>query len=125
MIDADAPTSEVARMLHGPNPPEIEWRHFLLSRAAEKDRDFPGALAEARRAVMLDPDQPDDRARLASLLARAGMSGDAIREWREVLRIDPQDREAHRALVPLLEQQGAIEEARRHRDWAERLKPRS
>jgi Flp pilus assembly protein TadD len=122
MLDNDAPRRELAPVLErATDAPEMEWRYFLLSRLAERYGDLGLALATARRAVALDPDQPDDVARLAELLARAGDRAAAIATWREVLRIDPQDRAAHLALAQLLDQAGDGAGAAVHRGYASRI----
>jgi tetratricopeptide (TPR) repeat protein len=121
MLDGGAPRDEIARTLQGgANPPELEWRHYLLSRLAEREGDRDGALVEVLRALALDPDQPDDRARLATLLEARGDLQGAMAAWREVLRIDPQRREAHRSLALLYLGTGDPEAAARHREWSDR-----
>ena len=47
------------------------------------------AIAHFQEAVRLAPEQPDIRLHLAITLRRAGRPAEAIREYREILRIDP------------------------------------
>jgi thioredoxin-like negative regulator of GroEL len=52
-------------------------------------RTLPDAIAHFERAVRLAPQHADIRHHLAITLRRAGRHSDALREYREILRIDP------------------------------------
>lgn len=51
--------------------------------------DYPGALAELRAAVDLDPAKPMIRLDLAKVLAEAGRAQEAQAQYEEVLKIQP------------------------------------
>jgi predicted Zn-dependent protease len=64
----------------------------------ETKGNLDGALEKYRAAVELDPSQTVFRRNLALLLCRLGRWQEGIRQLREVLKNDPADTEATRAL---------------------------
>jgi Flp pilus assembly protein TadD len=69
----------------------------------EKEGKLPGALEKYRQAVKLDPYRTILRRNLALALCRLGRWNDGILELREVLKQDPADTEATKALYIALE----------------------
>lgn len=69
----------------------------------EEDGDLPGALEKYRAAVRLDLYRTEFRRNLALALCRLGLWDEGIAELREVLRRDPGDLEATKALYIALE----------------------
>jgi DNA-binding winged helix-turn-helix (wHTH) protein len=66
------------------------YAHTLSCRIkATYDWDFAGAEKECRRAVELDPDDPDARRELAMLLNSVGRQDDALAEMEQALTIAP------------------------------------
>ena len=56
------------------------------------------AISEYRRALALDPDEPDTHLGLAEAYRRKGLLSETERELREALRLDPEHQEARLAL---------------------------
>jgi tetratricopeptide (TPR) repeat protein len=69
----------------------------------EKAGDVAAALEKYRAAVELNPFQPVLRRNFALALCRLGRWEEGIAELREVLRVDPEDTEATKALYIALE----------------------
>jgi tetratricopeptide (TPR) repeat protein len=69
--------------------------HMMLGHALEMAGDTPGAVAEYRRALEIQPGRRDVRRRLAMALVRAGdpEGGDLVEE---LLAEDPEDEELER-----------------------------
>jgi tetratricopeptide (TPR) repeat protein len=57
--------------------PEPGTVHFRVALALQAHGDLLAAEAEVRRALAIDPDQPEAHATLGELLARSGRTGDA------------------------------------------------
>jgi tetratricopeptide (TPR) repeat protein len=78
------------------------------------------AEAAIREAIRLAPDYLPARRRLAALSMRQGPAA-GIGAYREVLRIDPLDAEAHRRLADLYESIGMTEVSILHRVYLKQL----
>jgi tetratricopeptide (TPR) repeat protein len=73
----------------------------------EKSGQYEAALARYRAASDLDPFNAGFRRNLALCLCRLGRWKEGIAELREVLRLNPDDADATRALYLALDQPGA------------------
>ena len=74
------------------------YAQFMLGRHLETADDIPGAIAAFKRAAQLDPKSSDVVAELAGLYMRQSRLDEAIAAGDEALKIDPDNREAHRVL---------------------------
>ncbi len=74
------------------------YAQYMLGRHLETADDIPGAVAAFRRAAQLDPKGADVVAELAGLYMRQSRLDEAIAAGDEALKIDPDNREAHRVL---------------------------
>ncbi len=64
--------------------------HTNLGRALAMQRNLPAAMAEFERAVQVNPDFPTAHHYLGdALYFGQGRTADALAQWREVLRLDP------------------------------------
>ena len=88
----------------------------------QQDRRTEGRAA-LEKAVKLDPDVPELHNYLGGLLAAAGDSAGAEREFREAVRISPGIAEWRANLGGLLASKGQIPEARWQFEHSARLKP--
>jgi tetratricopeptide (TPR) repeat protein len=79
----DIATAELGRLLAGATNDPALWR--LMARARDEDRDLPGALAAARRAVALRPDDDANLVTLGALLIRPGLPAADQAEGRRLL----------------------------------------
>ncbi len=59
---------------------------------------WPDAIPECREAIRLRGDYLEARLMLANALGQLGRIGDSVREYEEVLRLDPNQMQAHYAL---------------------------
>jgi hypothetical protein len=122
LTEAGGAGLEVERLVLPGNPgPDLAPRHLAIALWQGSRGNFPDAVAAAGRATLLDPDGADAWAVLASALEAQRDDLSAIGAWREVLRIQPQDRSAHAALASLLSRQGQVRSAALHRDYVDRL----
>lgn len=71
-------------------------------------------VAEARAAVARAPTDPALRVRLGQLAREGGLPDEAESAWREALRLDPSQLQAHRALAALYFEADRRAEARPH-----------
>ena len=62
-------------------------------------RDYARAIELCKRALALNPDAHNARVNLGRCYDRLGRKGDAVREWREVLRRKPDHKAALKALT--------------------------
>jgi tetratricopeptide (TPR) repeat protein len=77
--------------------------HYNLGKALEVlPGRMPGAIAEYRSSLRIDPDHADVHTNLANALAAAGRVPEAIREYREALRTEPNRVEPHNDLANAL-----------------------
>jgi predicted Zn-dependent protease with MMP-like domain len=81
------------------------------------------AAGELRRAVELDPDDPEFHARLAEAYFRGCRFDEAREEARRALECDESSPDAHQIHALLLERQGKLDEADEHLDRARSLDP--
>lgn len=97
--------------------------HVLRGLAAEARGDLAAALAEYRRAVLLDPDNADLRQGLGLALAGAGDVAAAVAEYRAAVGLAPDNALARFNLAGGLLAAGAVEEARAELERAVALAP--
>lgn len=83
----------------------------LAIRTAQRCRDWHDPASLARATVTASPRSWRAHYMQASVLVGQGRAGDAEREYREVLRIDPRITDASRALAGLLVARGALDDA--------------
>lgn len=95
----------------GPNPRDEAESHFLLAYAYAQIGMTASALAEAHRAVMLDPNYVEPHELLGTLSANRGALEDAVKEFRKVIELYPEHLEARMNLANVLLQQGRYDEA--------------
>jgi tetratricopeptide (TPR) repeat protein len=74
------------------------YSQFLLAHRLEDDNNADGAIAAYRRAMTLDPKAAEIVAALADLYMRQERAEEAIATAEQALKIDPENREAHRIL---------------------------
>jgi tetratricopeptide (TPR) repeat protein len=82
--------------------------------AMEKSGDVRAALAKYRAALDLDPTGTGFQLNYGLALCRLGRWEDGIAELREVLRLDPDNHEAAKALYIAMDQAKAQRDARKH-----------
>ena len=91
---------------------------------ASNERDaITKAMADAARAVELDPTSVDAKMSLATVLQLTGRNGAAVDELRQVLAQQPMNDEAHRELADILRTEGNPDEARREYQRAIDIRP--
>jgi hypothetical protein len=73
--------------------------HLMLGRTLLREDDLVGALREFRVAAHLNPNRVDARLQAAETLGRLGRVDEAIEEYQRILRIEPMNPRAHRALA--------------------------
>jgi tetratricopeptide (TPR) repeat protein len=74
------------------------YDEFLLARHLETADDVDGAIAAYKRAIELDPVSADIVAELSALYLRQSRLNDATTAADQALKIEPDNREAHRVL---------------------------
>jgi tetratricopeptide (TPR) repeat protein len=72
------------------------YEQFLLARHFEASDNVDAAVAAYKRAMQLDPDAADIPAELAGFYMRQNRAQDALTAAEQSLKIDPENREAHR-----------------------------
>lgn len=99
--------------------------HQLLSQAVglRADGHFPDAVRDLRRAVSLNPDNPNLHHELGTTFLMIGNWDSARVEMLETLRHDPNDADAHNALGFAYEKLGEIRPALDQYRIASRLDP--
>lgn len=98
-------TAEYRRIIqadpnYAPARIQLAWTLYGL-------KDNAGALAEAREAVRLDS-SGETHFLLATALDQAGQTDEAYREYKEALRLDPENPSAHNDLGVLLLRRGDV-----------------
>jgi Flp pilus assembly protein TadD len=122
LMEGGGSVGDVPALLGAGQPgPDLAPRPLALALWAGSRRDFGAAVAEGRRAAELDRDDPDALAVLASALEASSQPQAAIDAWREVLRIQPQDRASHEALAALYRRTGDAAAEAFHREYVARL----
>ncbi len=86
--------------------------HVRLAEIYERQHRTNASLAERRRAVATNPEDPSLVADLGEALARAGEVDDALATLRRAVAANPRSHRAWYLLGALAEQRGAREEAR-------------
>jgi tetratricopeptide (TPR) repeat protein len=103
----------------------LDGRHAMayenLSRLHMNDGNLEDAVTYARRALELEPDNPEFRYTLALHLVQSGRLDEGIRYLEEVVRVLPSHHRAHYNLGRALMQTGELEKGRAHLAEAERL----
>lgn len=97
--------------------------HLLMGTALMETRDFPGAVAELRKALALNPDLPTLRTVYARALLGSGDQESAVRELQRALLAAPNDFEANLTLGALLRRDGRHQESARYLRRAHELRP--
>ena len=82
----------------GPEKAAEAYSQFLLGRHLETADDIDGALNAFKRAAQLDPQASDVSAELAGLYMRQNRLEESIAAADQALKIEPDNREAHRVL---------------------------
>ncbi len=76
-----------------------DWRaHMLMGMTLAREQNLEGALKEFRAAAEIAPRQADAHHEIADTLAGLGRLDEAVDEYLQILRLDPLDRAAQRAL---------------------------
>lgn len=91
--------------LDGLNDPDIAASHLRTAQLLRDANKKEQSLAEARAAVRLEPDNPDNHVVLGSMFGNDGIDA-AKAEYREVARLEPYDIGAHELLASFLEGHG-------------------
>ncbi len=88
--------------------------HMQAGIAADKERNFPVAIAEYKKATALDPKFPDGFISLGQAYMESGDYGSAIPQLRHALELNPDSAPAHQLLGYSLLAQGYASEAVQH-----------
>ena len=97
--------------------------HLLMGTALLETRDYPGAVAELRKAVELNADLPTLRTVYARALLGAGDHDGAVRELQRALRANPNDFEGNVQLAALLRRDDRHQESMTYFRRAVQLRP--
>lgn len=76
--------------------PDNEWTHLTLSRALIEVGRLDAAIAEAERALAINPSSTVALGRLGDCFALLGRSSEALAASRHALKLDPRTPEAYR-----------------------------
>ncbi len=82
-----------------------------LNRPADAKAHFDTAIADFRKDIRQNPDEPELHMRLGDALASIGQLGPAAEAFREVVKLDPSNSTAHFNLARALEFQKRYDEA--------------
>jgi tetratricopeptide (TPR) repeat protein len=94
------------------DPVAQAYDQFLLAHRLKEDDDADGAMAAYKRAMALDPKSATIVAELADLYMRQNRAADAITAADQALKIDPENRDAHRVLGTVYGSLGTAEDSR-------------
>ena len=100
--------------------PENPGRYRALAAAHREAGEVAAAMAAELAATALEARAPLALCNIGTACLQAGQRGPAKRWYRLALRLDPALVAAHRNLAAILEGEGLLAEARRHRDEAYR-----
>ena len=98
------------------DPVAQAYEQFLLAHRLKDEDDADGAMNAYKRAMALDPKSATIVAELADLHMRQNRAADAITTAEQALKIDPENRDAHRVLGTVYGSLGTAEESRASRD---------
>jgi tetratricopeptide (TPR) repeat protein len=107
--DLDRAKSEVTAQLKS-NPSSVEG-YNLLGIICGEQKDYPGALGALQHALKLDPRSGQSRVNLANIYVATGHPDLAKKEFEQVLRVSPSNRDANYNLGLLLLSSGSPAEA--------------
>ena len=74
------------------------YNQYLLGRRLEREDNVEGAIGAFKRASTLDPTAAEPQAELAALYMRQNRVGEAVTAAEGALKVDADNREAHRVL---------------------------
>jgi tetratricopeptide (TPR) repeat protein len=94
------------------DPVAQAYDQFLLAHRLKEDDDADGAMAAYKRAMALDPKSATIVAELADLYMRQNRAADSITAAEQALKIDPENRDAHRVLGTVYGSLGTAEDSR-------------
>jgi tetratricopeptide (TPR) repeat protein len=97
--------------------------HLLMGIAYMASRDYPTALPELAKAVELNPGLPSVHVQYGRALLGTGDQAGAAREFRRELERNPNDFQANLQLGILYKNEKRFEDAMRHLQRAEALRP--
>ena len=76
--------------------PNNEWAHLVLARAYAEADDFEAAIAEAERALAINPSSAVADSRLGECYALLGRTAEAIESTQLAMTLDPRGPESYR-----------------------------
>lgn len=97
----------------------------LLGSAYAQSKDFARAEQAYRKAVELDPDDPDHRRGLAQALLTERKYAGALEQYRKLAQADPGNAENHVRMAQINRRLGQFDEAAANLQQAEHLSPGS
>jgi tetratricopeptide (TPR) repeat protein len=98
--------------------------HLYWGTEALWAKDYPTAVAEFRKVVALEPDNPEHRAILARALYLLGDREGSRRELEAALELAPENAPANYYLGRLVDEDGAVKEAMAHYRAALKVDPK-
>ena len=96
--------------------------HARLAHLYDQNGDIEHGLPHARRALEHEPDNPDYRYLVGSMLLRSGQPDQAVEEFQQVVERKPGHSEAYYGLGQAMSRLDRVEEARRFLTIADSLK---
>ncbi len=96
---------------HAVSVSESNYAHYNVALFLAKGGDIEKAITHYRRALQLNPNDPDTRNNLGLLLARRGEWKEAVEQFHQALRIDPKYVNAYFNLGRVLAMQGYLDDA--------------
>lgn len=103
--------------------PKSYQANFLDAQARNASGDWEGAEAAARRAIALDPNNPDAYRELAVALLHQGKDAEALEAAERAAELDPEDADARMLMAFAFEGLGRKEEMLRAVERAAELDP--
>lgn len=93
------------------SPVSVLTKESILVAAHEaiKDKDYSGALDLFNRVLEIDPDDPDVRLNIATILKEQGNVEEALREFEKVIALNEEDPRSYRQLGEIFEQKQDLE----------------
>jgi Flp pilus assembly protein TadD len=102
--------------------PDLPKAHFFLALVLKAEGSYEEALAHLRKAAIRYPKDRVVRNQIGRVLFMQGRFEDAIGELKEVLKIDPEDLQAHYNLMLSYRGVGDLDMARTHETLYRRFK---